>query len=174
MGHLFHGVQSLQNSCPSGPSMGHSCLQASTSPSTGSFTGSKWISAPPWTSMGCRGTTYSTMVVTTGCRGILARSHITPPTPSELTWASAAVPHNRLVDVSQDLFLHLIHFSSPFHFLQLGWTESGPVGCLARGQRVRPARPMRPAPPPLRLCPCSASSHLLSSLLFFFSPFSPT
>jgi len=35
-------------------------------------TGYRWISTPPWTSMGCRGTTYFTMVFITSCKGRLS------------------------------------------------------------------------------------------------------
>ncbi|NXE28935.1 UBQL1 protein, partial [Ardeotis kori] len=69
--------------------------QESACPSMGSSTGCRWISAPLWASMGCRGTACFTMVFTMGCRGILARSSITPLPPSSLTLAptsGAVVP----------------------------------------------------------------------------------
>ena len=55
-------------------------------------TGYRWISAPPWTSMGCRGTACLTMVFSTGCiRGISAPVFgAPPPPPSTLTLVSAA------------------------------------------------------------------------------------
>ena len=46
-----------------------------------------WISAPPWTSMCCRGTTCITMVFIMGCRGISAPAPGAPP--SSLTLVSA-------------------------------------------------------------------------------------
>ena len=58
---------------------GHSLLWASTCPGEGSSTDCKWISAPPCTSLGCRGTACLTMVFTTGCRGISALVRGAPP-----------------------------------------------------------------------------------------------
>ncbi|KAK4813314.1 hypothetical protein QYF61_023989 [Mycteria americana] len=43
--------------------------------------GLQWRSAPPWTSMGCRGTACFTMVFTRGCRGISASVPGAPPPP---------------------------------------------------------------------------------------------
>jgi len=54
------------------------------------FTGCRWISAPPWTAMGCRGTACLTMVFITGCRGISApEPGAPPPSPASLTLVSA-------------------------------------------------------------------------------------
>jgi len=47
--------------------------------------GYSWISAPPWTSMGCRGTTCLTTVFSTGCRGTSALVPGAPPPPSFFT-----------------------------------------------------------------------------------------
>jgi len=44
-------------------------LGTSTWSGVGSSTGCRWISAPLWTSMGCRGITCLTMVFITGCMG---------------------------------------------------------------------------------------------------------
>jgi len=44
-------------------------------------TGYSWISAPPWTSMGCRGTACLIMVCSMGCRGISASAPGASPPP---------------------------------------------------------------------------------------------
>jgi len=46
-----------------------------------SFTGCRWISASPWSSLCCRGTACFTMVIATGCRGIFAQVPEAPPSP---------------------------------------------------------------------------------------------
>jgi len=52
-------------------------------------TGYRWRSAPPWTSMGCRGTSCPFMTFSMGCRGISAPASGPPPTPlSSLTLVS--------------------------------------------------------------------------------------
>jgi len=54
------------------------------------FVGCRWVSAPLWTSVGCRGTAFLTMVFSTSCRGISALASVTPsPSPSSLTLVSA-------------------------------------------------------------------------------------
>jgi len=45
-------------------------------------TGYRWISAPLWTSMGCRGTICLTMVFITGCKGRLSALTFRAPPPS--------------------------------------------------------------------------------------------
>jgi len=89
---LSMGPQVLAGVCSSmGFPWSHSLLQAYICSSMGSSTGYRWISAPPWTSMGCRGTTCLTMVFITGCRGKISAlaSGAPPPPPSSLTLVSA-------------------------------------------------------------------------------------
>ena len=52
-------------------------------------TGCRWIFAPPWTTMGCRGIACLTMVFITGCGGISALVPGAPPPPPSLTLVSA-------------------------------------------------------------------------------------
>ena len=60
----------------------------------GSSPGCRWRSAPPWTSVGCRGTACLTMVFPRGCSGISApAARAPPPLSSSLTWGSAGVFH---------------------------------------------------------------------------------
>ena len=89
--HGTTGPQVLPGACSStGFPRGHSLLWASTCSGVGSSTGCRWISAPPWTSMGCRGTACLTMVFPMGCRGISAPAPgAPPPPPSSLTLVSA-------------------------------------------------------------------------------------
>jgi len=73
----------LQHGVPTGsqPSSGIHLLQHGV-PSTGY----RWISAPPWTSMDCRGTTYLTMIFVTSCKGRLsALASRAPPAPPFFT-----------------------------------------------------------------------------------------
>ncbi|KAM9590480.1 uncharacterized protein ACIBXB_005736 [Morphnus guianensis] len=85
--------QVLPGACSSaGFPRGHSPLREPTCSGVGSSTGCRWISAPPWTSMDCRGTACLTMVFTTGCRGISAPvPGASPPPPSSLTLVSAGL-----------------------------------------------------------------------------------
>jgi len=55
------------------------------------FTGCRWMSAPPWTSMYCRGTAGLTMIFIMGCRGKLSApaSQAPPPAASSMTLVSA-------------------------------------------------------------------------------------
>jgi len=54
-------------------------------------TGYRWISAPPWTIMGCRGTTCLTMIFITSCKERLSAPtfRAPPPRPSSQTLVSA-------------------------------------------------------------------------------------
>jgi len=53
----------------------------------------RWISAPPWTSMDCVGTTCLTIIFITSCKGIVSAQTFQepPPPPSSLTWVSAGL-----------------------------------------------------------------------------------
>jgi len=56
----------------------------------GSFMGYRWISAPLWALMGCRGTGCLIMFCSTGCRAISAPAPgAHPPPPSSMTLVSA-------------------------------------------------------------------------------------
>jgi len=85
---LSTGLQVLAGACCSAgllmgsqPSSGI-CLLWHGVPSTGC----RWISAPPWTSMGCRGTTCLTMVFISSCKGRLSAPMFqAPPPPSFFT-----------------------------------------------------------------------------------------
>ena len=75
----------------------------------GSSLGCRWISAPLWTPMVCRGTACLTMVCSTGCRGIsVLAPGAPPPPPSALTLASAELHASH----SLTPFI-LLHFFSP-------------------------------------------------------------
>ena len=83
MGFSFHGSTGpgrilLQHGLPTGsqPPSGIHLLWCGV-PSTGY----KWISAPPWTSMGCRGTTCFTMVFMKNCKGRLSALTSRAPLP---------------------------------------------------------------------------------------------
>jgi len=72
-------------------------------------TGCRWISAPLWTSMGCRGTTCLTMVFIMSCEGRLsAPASRAPP-----------LPPASLILVPEELFLShcLTLFSLPFYHI---------------------------------------------------------
>jgi len=73
---LSIGPQVLPEACSSvGSPQGHSLFWASTCSGVVSSTDCRWISAPPWTSMGCRGTSALT-------------PETPPPLPSSLTLVS--------------------------------------------------------------------------------------
>jgi len=126
-----HGLQ-LSMTCPSvGPS--HGCSPSGTGCSstglpTGSqlpsgipllrcgvpSTGCRWRSAPPWTSIDCRGTACLTMVFITSCKGRLsALASRAPPPPPSLSLGSAEwFLSHRLAPLSSLPFHHRF-FSSP-------------------------------------------------------------
>ena len=98
----------LPGACSSaGFPRGHSLLREPTCSGVGSSTGCRWISAPPWTSMVCRGTACLTRVFTRGCRGI-----------SALAPGASAPHHSSLILVSAGLFLlHVLTSSLRLLFL---------------------------------------------------------
>jgi len=73
-------------------------------------TGCRWISAPPWTFMNCRGTACLTMVCIMGCREISAPAPEAPPAPlSSLNMVSAELfLSHRLTPLSSLPFYQLI------------------------------------------------------------------
>jgi len=80
---LSMGPQVLPGACSiAGSPWSHSLLWASTCSGMGSSMGCWWKSAPPWTSMGCRGTTCITMAFSTVCRGISVLASGAPFSPS--------------------------------------------------------------------------------------------
>lgn len=89
MGSFSHGATSPAPACAS-----HSVtFEHPPASGVGSSTGSRWISAPPWTSK--------------GFRGVSSHAEAPPPAPSSLTWESAEL-----------FFSHiLIPFSICNHFL---------------------------------------------------------
>ena len=73
----------------------------------GSCTGCRWICAPPWSSMGYRGTTCFTMVFSRCCRGISALAQAAPSAPpSSLTLVSAALFLSNIVTPRSQLLLY--------------------------------------------------------------------
>jgi len=103
--------------------------------------GYRWISAPPWNSMDCRGTTCLTMVFITSCKGRLSAPTFRappPPPPSSLTWVSAELfLSHSLTPLSSWLFHYRVFF---LPFLNCVTTEvlpPLPIGlALASGRSV--------------------------------------
>ena len=86
------GSPFLPRACSSvGSPWGHRLLWASTCSRVGSSMGCRWISAPQWTSMVCRGTTCLTMVFIMSCRVKISAPapEAPPPPPSSQTLVSA-------------------------------------------------------------------------------------
>jgi len=72
-----------------------------------------WISAPPWTSMGCRGTACLTMVFSMSCKGrhSAPAPGSPPPPPSSLALVSAELfLSHRLTPLSSLPFLPAVFF----------------------------------------------------------------
>jgi len=79
--------------------------------------GYRWISAPPWTSTGCRGTACLTVVFSTGCVVISALvPGPPPPPPSALTLVSADLFLSHSLNSSL-LWLLFLHQVPPTHTL---------------------------------------------------------
>jgi len=143
---LQHG---LPGGCSSaGSPQGHSFLQASTCSGVGFSTGCRWISAPPWTSMGWRGTACLTMVFSTGCRRISAPAPgAAPPPSSPLTLESSGLFLSRLLTplscckCSYTGFFVLLKYLVPEALPQLSITlassssilEPAGTGCIGHG-----------------------------------------
>jgi len=92
---LSTGPQVLAGACSTtGFPQGYSLLRAPTCSGVGFSMGCRWISAPPWTSMGCRWTICLTRIFSTGCRRISALAPGAPSLhPSSLTLVSAELFH---------------------------------------------------------------------------------
>ncbi|KAM9647659.1 uncharacterized protein ACIBXB_011011 [Morphnus guianensis] len=175
--------QVLPGACSSaGFPRGHSLLREPTCSGVGSSTGCRWISAPLWTSMDCRGTACLTMVFTTGCRGISAPAPgASPPPPSSLTLVSAGLfllhvltPLSGCrIPLSQLFFLlkNVIPEALPLSLIGSALASSGSVsepagmGSLKhRGsfqQLLTEAAPVTPAPlpKPCHTKPIQGKSH---------------
>jgi len=128
------GSSLLQRRLPTGsqPPSGIHLLQCGV-PSTGY----RWISAPPWTSMGCRGTACFTMVFIMSCKGRFSApaSRAPPPPPSSLSLVSADLFLSHHLNSVSTLPFHCIFF--PFlnilserhyhcHWLAWPWPAVGP------------------------------------------------
>jgi len=105
-------------------------------------TGYSWISAPPWTSMDCRGTTCLTVVFIVNCKEKLSAlvPGAPPPPPSSLTLVSAELFLSiHLTPLSQLPFHHsffplhkyVITEALPLPLLDLALASSGSVFELA-------------------------------------------
>jgi len=148
MGSSLHGSTGpgrslLQHGLPTG-SQPH--LGASTSSSVESSRGCMWTSAPPLTSMSCKGTAYLTTVFSTSCRGISDPAPgVPPPPPSLLTLVSAE--------------LCLLHILTPLSQLLLA---SWHCLCLTRGQLLATSYRSHPCSlPTTKTLPCKPSARYL-------------
>jgi len=111
-------------------------------------TGYRWRSAPPWTSMGCRGTACPTMVFIVSCKGKVSApvSRAPPPPPSSLTLVSAELflsyrltPLSRLVYRCSffPLLKYVIPEALPLSLIGLALASSGSVFELAGAGFIR-------------------------------------
>ncbi|KAM9591150.1 uncharacterized protein ACIBXB_006064 isoform 2-T2 [Morphnus guianensis] len=171
-GLLSTDPQVLPGTCSSaGSPRGHSLLREPTCSGVGSSTGCRWRSAPPWTSLDCRGTACLTMVFTMGCRGISALvPGAPPPPPSSLTLVSAGLfllhvltPLSGCRFCLSQLFFFLLEYviteALPLSLigsaLASGRSVSEPAGIGSVGHRgsfqqlLTEATPVTPPPPPL-------------------------
>ena len=121
---LQHGVlfppvhRSCQQPASAWALHGVRLLWTSPCSSVGSSPGCRWISAPPWTSMGCRGTACLTVVFSTGCRGISTPVPGVPPLPpSALTLLSAELFLSHIVIPLFWMLLHSKFFSLLKHVI---------------------------------------------------------
>jgi len=88
--HLSTGTWVLPGTCSSaGFPTGHCLLWAYTCSGMSSSMGCRWISAPPWASVGCWGTACLTMVCSTSCRATSASVSGAHPPPPSLTLLSS-------------------------------------------------------------------------------------
>jgi len=107
---LCTGPQVLAGACSSmGSPRHHSLLWVRPLCSgMGSFVGRRWISDPPWTSTGCRGTVCLTMVFSTGCREcLLQRLEHCLPCFSPGSWCLLFLSH--LTPLSTAFFAAVFH-----------------------------------------------------------------
>jgi len=145
---LFHGIQSFKNrllQCRSpvgsqvlpanllqygllSPWLHRSCQEPAPAWALHGVTASfghprtaEWISAAPWISMDCRGTTYFTMIIFTGCSGVSALTPGAPPPPQSFftnlgvcRGVSLTDSHSSLLDAVtvESFFLPLLKYVS--------------------------------------------------------------
>ncbi|NWZ30868.1 SETBP protein, partial [Asarcornis scutulata] len=89
----LHGLQVRPGIC-SGRGLPQAAASVGAGPSAPPWSpprAAAWNPAPPWYSMGCRGTSCFTMVLTTGCRGLLLRrlEHLSPSLYTDLDMCKA-------------------------------------------------------------------------------------
>ena len=166
------GPRILPETCSSMDSpQGHSLLWTSTCSGVGPHPGCRWRSAPPWTSMGCRGTACLTVIFITGCRGVSAvAAGAPPPPPSSLTLVSAELFLTRIVTPSSHcrfffpLLKHVIPEALPLSLMGSALASSrsilelAGIGSVRHGgsfwQVLTEATPLAPLLPK----PCHANS----------------
>lgn len=140
----------------------------STCSSTGFSMGYRWISAPTWTLMGCRGTTYVTMVLSTECREISAPVSGALPPFSFPLWCmqivSLTFSHSSFPEpIVQDFLPFFIYATTgalPIPLLGSLWAAAGlpwsylkmALGDVGAASCIFPQKP--PVQPPLPPKPC--------------------